>query len=114
VEFKLLSDLIASFVENIRVNRLVIDGFSGGRVEDDFCGSEGGAACPLPLRFSVLGTAATFFLVGRDSGEPTREEVCEAGGEGLVGIWLSLGTLTVAMIIWLFIEMGGWLCERVV
>lgn len=44
-EFILFSDFIASFVENIRVSRLVIDGFSGCDAwVDDFCGSDGGAA----------------------------------------------------------------------
>jgi len=58
-ELILLSDRIASFVENIRVRRFVIDGFSGtARLE--LCGSEGGAANPLALRLSVLGTAMPF------------------------------------------------------
>lgn len=44
-ELILFSDLIASFVENIRVSRFVIDGFSdcGARFAD-FSGSGGGAA----------------------------------------------------------------------
>lgn len=82
-EFILLSDLIASFVENIRVSRFVIEGFSGGGdIRVDLRGSEGGAACPLPLRLSVLGTAIPFCLTGYDSGDPTADDVCEGAGEG--------------------------------
>jgi hypothetical protein len=44
-ELILLSDLIASLVENIRVRRLVIDGFSAAATaRAGFCGSESGAA----------------------------------------------------------------------
>jgi hypothetical protein len=100
-EFILLSDLMASFVENIRVRRFVIEGFSDV-AGLDFCGSEGGAACPLALRFSVLGTAMPFCPIdGRDSGEPMTDDVCEGAGEG----WAfsatkeSLGVLTVAMML---------------
>lgn len=95
-EFILLSDRIASFVENIRVRRFVIEGFSA-EPGISFCGSEGGAACPL--RFSVLGTAMPFCVDGRDSGDPMTEEVCDAGGEGRVlsDARESRGALTVAM-----------------
>jgi hypothetical protein len=83
-EFRLFSDLIASFVENIRVSRFVIEGFSagGGDTRVDLCGSEGGAACPLPLRLSVLGTAIPFCLTVYDSGDPTADDACEGAGEG--------------------------------
>ena len=49
--FEVFSAFKASLVENIRVNRFVIEVLSGAF--GLFCGSEGGAA--LPLRFSVLG-----------------------------------------------------------
>jgi hypothetical protein len=81
-EFILLSDFIASFVENIRVSRFVIDGFSAVAARVVFCGSEGGAACPLLARLSELGTDMPFALAGRDSGDPTMDDVCDAGGEG--------------------------------
>jgi hypothetical protein len=72
------SDLVASFVENIRVRRFVMEGFSGcgARVAVDFCGSDGGAAVPFPLfRFSRLGTAIPWCFTGRDSGDPTADDV---------------------------------------
>lgn len=82
-EFILLSDLMASLVENIRVRRFVIDGFSTVGGDSAFCGSEGGAALPLALRFSVLGTERPFWPAeGRVSGEPMADDVCEGTGEG--------------------------------
>jgi hypothetical protein len=97
-ELILLSDLIASFVENIRVRRFVIEGFSAAP-ERNFCGSEGGAACPL--RLSVLGTAIPFCVVGRDSGDPIADDADEVGGEGRAfsDAKESRGALTVAMMI---------------
>lgn len=95
-ELVLTSDLIASFVENIRVRRLVIEGFSVGA--DDLCGSEGGAVSPLLFRFSVEGIAAMLGFVGRISGDPTIEEFCDCGGECLRPSWPSLGVLTLAML----------------
>lgn len=91
--------LLASLAENIRVSRLVIDGFSSGDTWAGFCGSDGGAACPLPLRFSVLGTAIPFCLTGFDSGEPIIDDACEAAGEACDRSVMreSLGALTVAM-----------------
>lgn len=107
-EFMLLSDLIASFVENIRVRRFVIEGFSAGV---GFCGSEGGAACPFPLRFSRLATEGAFCLVGFESGEPSIDDVCEAGGDGFraaltvamfpVGIGCCLGSVRYKVLYWL-------------
>jgi hypothetical protein len=73
------------------VSRFVIDGFSGGDTRADLYGSDGGAACPLPLRFSV-GTAIPFCLTGFDSGEPVMDEACD-----LSVTRESLGALTVAM-----------------
>jgi hypothetical protein len=97
-ELILVSDLIASFVENIRVRRFVIEGFSAVPGVS-FCGSEGGAACPL--RFSVLGTAIPFCVVGRDSGDPIADDADEVGGEGRAfsDAKESRGALTVAMMI---------------
>lgn len=99
-EFILLSDLIASLVENIRVSRFVIEGFSEAGARGTFCGSVGGAACPF-ARFSELGTAMPFCLTGRELGELTTEDVCDAAGEGWAfsAIRESLGVLTVAMVI---------------
>jgi len=103
-EFILLSDLIASFVENIRVSRFVIEGFSAA---SSFCGSVGGgAACPFPfpLRLSVLETAATetpfCAVIGREAGEPTADDVCEPGGVGAAVLWVvpSRWAETVAMV----------------
>jgi hypothetical protein len=97
-EFILLSDLIASLVENIRVSRFVIEGFSEAGARGTFCGSVGGAACPF-ARFSELGTAMPFCLTGRELGELTTEDACDGAGEGWVfsAIRKSLGALTVAM-----------------
>jgi hypothetical protein len=97
-ELILLSDLIASFVENIRVRRFVIEGFSAAPGVS-FCGSEGGAA--WPLRFSVLETAIPFCVVGRLSGDPIADDADEAGGEGRAfsDAKESRGALTVAMMI---------------
>lgn len=60
-----------------------MEGFSVGRGDTGFvfCGSVGGAACPLPLRFSVLGTAMPF-LEGFGSGDPIADDVAEGGGDG--------------------------------
>jgi hypothetical protein len=90
-------------VENILVRRFVIEGFSaaGGRVP--FCGSEGGAANPLPMRFSALGTAMPFCDVDAcDCGDPTADDVCDAGGETCAFSATkpeSRGALTVAMML---------------
>ena len=79
------------------MRRFVIEGFSAVPGVS-LCGSEGGAA--FPLRFSVLGTAMPFCVVGRDSGDPMTDDVCEAGGEGraLSDARESRGVLTVAMV----------------
>jgi len=71
----------------------------GARVAD-FCGSVGGAACPFPLRFSLLGTARPFCFTGRDSGEPLTDDACEAEGDawGLSCMSESRGVVTVAMV----------------
>lgn len=80
--------LLPSLVENIRVSRFVMDGFSG-------CGLasvDGGAALLLPLllpllfTFSVLGELLPLREVGLDSGDPTRDGVCDKAGEG-IGFW---------------------------
>jgi hypothetical protein len=90
------------------VRRFVIEGFSGanadGRVPVPFCGSEGGAANPLPMRFSALGTAMPFCDVDAcDCGDPTADDVWDAGGEtcGFSAIKPeeSRGALTVAMML---------------
>jgi hypothetical protein len=79
-ELILFSDLIASFVENIRVRRFVIEGFSVGRGAN-FCGSDCGAV--LPLRLSVLGIAMPFCTIaGWDSGDPMADEVADVEGDG--------------------------------
>lgn len=92
------------------MSRFVIDGFSagGGCTRVDFCGSEGGAALPFPLRLSVLGTAIPFCLTGYDSGDPTMDDVCEASAEACDRSAMrdSLGALTVA------ITFEGWCCAR--
>lgn len=68
------------------MSRFVIEGFSS----DAFWGSDSGAVLPLPLRLSVLETAATerpfCEVVGLVTGDPMAEEVCETEGEG-VGFW---------------------------
>lgn len=81
-EFILLSDLIASFVENIRVSRFVIDGFSVAGARVTLCGSVGGAAYPLLARLSELGTAMPLCLTGREFGELTAEDGCDVVGDG--------------------------------
>lgn len=80
------------------MRRFVIEGFSAAP-ERNFCGSEGGAACPL--RLSVLGTAIPFCVVGRDSGDPIADDADEVGGEGRAfsDAKESRGALTVAMMI---------------
>jgi hypothetical protein len=91
--------LKASFVENIRVSRFVIDGLSAIMGAALRCGSEGGAACPL--RFSTLGTALPFCPVaGRDSGDPITDDAVEAVGEvwGFSAMGVSLCAVTVAMV----------------
>lgn len=93
---------MASFVENIRVSRFVMEGFSdavAGCAKVDFCGS-GGAAFPLLLRLSVLGIAIPLALEACVSGDPTAEFGCEVGGEvrGFAAICESLFVLTVAMV----------------
>jgi len=80
-EFILLSDLMASFVENIRVRRFVIEGFSGVGAGVAFCGSDCGAACPLLARLSELGTAMPFCLKGREVGDGTAEGVWDVTGD---------------------------------
>jgi hypothetical protein len=89
--------LKASLVENIRVSRFVIDGFSAAALK---CGLEGGAACPL--RFSTLGTALPFCPVaGRDSGDPMMDDAVEAVEEeawGLSAMGVSLCAMTVAIV----------------
>lgn len=97
--FILLSDFMASLVENIRVSRFVIDGFSGAGVRRAFCGSAGGAAFPLLARLSTLGTAMPLTLTGKEFGELTVEDGCDAAGEGWAfsRISDSLGPLTEAM-----------------
>lgn len=99
-ELILFSDLIASFVENIRVRRFVIDGFSAGT--DNFCGSAGGAA--LPLRLSVLGTAIPFWE-GREFGDSMMDDAVDVVGDGraLSARRSSRCAATVAMM--LFLEM---------
>ena len=71
-----LSDLIASFVENIGVMRFFINIFSDiARL--DPCGLEGGVACQL--RLSGLETAMLVCLVAwPDWREPIADDVCEA------------------------------------
>jgi hypothetical protein len=90
---------MASLVENIRVSRFVIDGFSGAGVRRAFCGSAGGAAFPLLARLSTLGTAMPLTLTGKEFGELTVEDGCDAAGEGWAfsRISDSLGPLTEAM-----------------
>lgn len=90
---------MASLVENIRVSRFVIDGFPAAEARVEFCGSEGGAACPLLTRLSELGTAMPFCLTGRVCGDPRMDDCCDVAGEswGFSVAMGSLGTLTVAM-----------------
>jgi hypothetical protein len=89
---------VASRVENILVSRLVIDVFSvvvDGALE----GSEGGAeALPRTLRLSVL-EMPFGPPEGRDSGDPTAEEVWEVAGEerGFSGARVSRWAVTVTM-----------------
>jgi hypothetical protein len=73
---------MASFVENIRVMRFVIDGFSAATARVAFCGSVGGAAWPLPARLSELETAMPFCLTGREFGDPAAEGGCDVAGDG--------------------------------
>jgi hypothetical protein len=75
--------LTPSRVENIRVRRFVIEGFSGASLdcapEDSRCG----AAPPLAATPSMLGAALPFGLVaGLDSEDPEIEEATEPGAEG--------------------------------
>jgi len=101
IEFILTSDLMASFVENIRVSRFVIEGFSIAPTTRSFdCGSAGGAATaeaepeaepepaellpPFRLSASTVGMGVPFCdVTGRDSGELMAEEVCEVEGVDL-------------------------------
>lgn len=57
-EFIEASDRVASFVENIRVSRFVIDVFSDGvgvgAGVGCFCGSDGGAACPFAATLLLM------------------------------------------------------------
>lgn len=99
---RLLSDLIDSFVENIRVKRFVIEGFSAvvGMGAALRTAGGGGVRVPFMLRFSVLVMALTFDVVGRDCGDPCEEEGNEGVGDGCAFSALrSLGTATEAMII---------------
>ena len=93
IEFILASDLIASFVENIRVRRFVIDGFSIVPGCSFWCGSEGGAAAaeaaaellPFRLSASTAGMGMPFWdVTGRDSGELTAEEFRDVEGVDLL------------------------------
>jgi len=76
-----LESLDASFVENIRVKRLVMEGFSGGICLDGWSACGGGIK-PLPLSFSVLETALTLPAVDCETGDPMTDGVCDEGGEG--------------------------------
>lgn len=65
---RLPSDLAGSFVENIRVKRFVIEGFSavvgiGAALRK---AGGGGVRVPFIVKFSVLVMALTFEVVGRD------------------------------------------------
>lgn len=90
--------LTASFVENILVSRLVIEGFSADAVLRALLGAFGsGVLFPDPLRVSRVGDAVPF--AGRDSGELMDDDDCDATGDGsgLSMRGASLGALTVAM-----------------
>jgi hypothetical protein len=110
-ELILLSDLIASLVENIRVRRFVIEGLSVAvSAGAGFCGSDSGAACPLRLS---MGTEMPFCPGAASASEdPTIDDVREAVGErrSFSTLMESLGALTVAM----FLQRGraNCNCER--
>jgi hypothetical protein len=76
----LLLDRRASLVENMRVRRFVIEGFSSV-AGTGLCGSAGGAVGPF--RLSVLETDMAFWAGdGRDSGDAALDEACDVDGEG--------------------------------
>lgn len=91
-------DLLASLVENIRVRRFVIEGFSVAVTAfSGFCGSESGAAWPL----TGSEVFAIPFCVGRPSDAPiddVREAGCERGVSFGSDFGTSRGALTVAMV----------------
>lgn len=70
---------MASRAENILVSRLVMEGFSV-IVVGGFSSAGGAEPLPMTLRLSVLEMPFRP-AEGRDSGEPTAEEVCEVAGE---------------------------------
>lgn len=104
-DVRLISDRIDSFVENIRVKRFVMEGFSAVVGIGAALRTAGGGGVIVPfvvpfmLRFSVLVMALTLEVVGRDWGEPCEEEGKEGVGEGCAFSAKSLGAATDAMII---------------
>lgn len=96
---------MASLVENIRVSRFVIDGFSVGgggeaTVDGGRCGSAGGAARPLLAKLSTLGMDSPLLFAGVVSGEPIMDEACEVFAELMLFSMVrveSRGPLTVAI-----------------
>lgn len=74
-ELILLSDLFPAFVENIRVRRLVIEGFSAATT------LAWGSAGVFPFKLSVLDMAVTPFW-GLTTGELMADDVWEGDGEG--------------------------------
>lgn len=91
-------------VENIRVIRFVIDGFSGAGVvgaSAAFAGSVGGAACPLVVTLELPETALPFCEKVLECADPPAEEAREGVGDGLAfsATSESLGEVTVAMLV---------------
>lgn len=100
--------LTPSLVENIRVNRFVIDGFSADCLDDTAAACWGAPAMPLILRFSTLGTALPFWLVvGLDVGDPEVEEVIDAAGDRS-GLSAAAVGLNAAMMKWSRVSLLGW------
>jgi len=72
--------LAPSRVENIRVSRLVIDGFSGTTLSS--AASVCGAATPLAVKLSTLGIELLFrALAGFESVDPVTEDDADSAGD---------------------------------
>lgn len=86
------ADRLVSRVENIRVKRLVMDGFSGMSLAGAGIVSDGGVAATVLLlvmcRFSMLAVALPAKPVaGLESGDPVTDDVKDGAGDGSPNCW---------------------------
>lgn len=105
-----LAGLEPSFAENIRVRRLVIEGFSCICLDG---WSECDVVVAMPLSVSVLETVLTIPAVACETGDPMTDGVCEEGGECsgfeefLAGAIAAISREEIAGILELKVNCGG-------